>query len=152
TIQRPDPAILLRRIAERLDGIATAVGAEAPHLLADASFLAAIGRLELRDDTTQWVGDAARGGFVGSATLVGAPDDLARIIPVLQWGAALGVGKGTLQGAGRFVVGPVPPTARIVLQAKQPQPRPSPVASKPGAATRHPARSSARPRDRKRKQ
>ncbi len=126
TMQRPEPTVLLHRIAERLDAVAEAVGAEAPHLLDDTAFTAAIRRLEVRDDTTQWIGDDARGGFVGSAILAGAPDDLARIAHVLRWGAALGVGKGTLQGAGRFVVGPVPPTARMTLAAEGP---PQPVAS-----------------------
>ncbi|MGI8689142.1 MAG: CRISPR system precrRNA processing endoribonuclease RAMP protein Cas6 [Thermomicrobiales bacterium] len=122
-MQRPEPTVLLHRVAERLDAMAAAVGAEAPHLLDDTTFTAAIGRLEVRDDATQWIGDAARGGFVGSATLAGAPDDLARIANVLRWGAALGVGKGTLHGAGRFVLGPVPSTDRIILAASVPPAR-----------------------------
>jgi CRISPR-associated endoribonuclease Cas6 len=128
-LRQPDPAVLLRRIAERLDSVAAAVGADAPHLLADESFVAASERLEVRDDATQWIGDEARGGFVGSATLAGAPDDLARVAAALRWGAALGVGKGTLQGAGRFVVGPVSETARVTMPAevRQPSMRQTPV-------------------------
>lgn len=140
-LQRPEPAVLLHRIAERLDAVAAAVRADAPHLLDDEAFTAAIGRLELRDDAIRWIGDDARGGFVGSATLAGAPDDLARIAPVLRWGAALGVGKGTLHGAGRFVVGPVPPTARMTLATEE-SPHPvAPSRSKPApntARTRRP--------------
>lgn len=136
TMRRPDPAVLLRRIAERLDAVAMAVGADAPSLLTDESFSAAIERLELRDDATQWVGDDTRGGFVGGVTLAGAPEDLARVVAVLRWGGALGVGKGTLQGAGRFVVGPVPQTDRITFiaaterqPATQSRPKSSPAAS-----------------------
>ncbi len=150
TLQRPAPDILLRRIAERLDGIAAAVGADALNLLSDDSFMAALARLELRDDATQWIGDEARGGFVGSATLAGSPDDLARIMPVLRWGAALGVGKGTLQGAGRFVVGPVPETDHVTFVAESPQP-PVPLARpKPSPAKPRSRRPDAGPRRRKR--
>ncbi len=145
-MQRPEPAVLLHRIAERLDAVATAVGADAPHLLDDTTFTAAIGRLEVRDDATRWIGDEARGGFVGSATLAGAPDDLAQIANVLRWGAALGVGKGTLQGAGRFVVGPVPPTARITLAAEGPQRPVASPRSKPAPNTPRTRRPDARSR------
>ena len=106
TLKRPEPDVLLRRVAERIDAVAASVGVAPPNLLADEAFLAALAHLELRTDETQWVGDAAKGGFTGSATLGGPPDDLARIAHVLNWGAALGVGKGTLHGAGRFVVAP----------------------------------------------
>ncbi|MDQ2783670.1 MAG: CRISPR system precrRNA processing endoribonuclease RAMP protein Cas6, partial [Chloroflexota bacterium] len=145
-LQRPEPRVLLQRIAERLDAVAAAVGADAPHLLDDPTFTAAIGQLEMRDDATQWIGDDARGGFVGSATLVGAPDDAARIATVLRWGAALGVGKGTLHGAGRFVVGPVPPTARIALAAEEPQQPVASPRSKPAPNTPRTRRSDTRPR------
>jgi len=104
TVRRPDPTILLRRIAERLDVVAAAVGADAPQLLTDGSFTAEMERLGVRDGATQWIGDDARGGFVGSVSIAGAPDDLMQVAEALRWGAALGVGKGTLQGAGRFVV------------------------------------------------
>ena len=96
-------------------------------------------------------GDEARCGFVGSATLAGAPDDLARASAVLRWGAALGVGKGTLQGAGRFVVGPVPETARVELPINPPQRRSPSLPPKPRDAMRRPPRTAGRPRDRKRK-
>lgn len=129
TLRRPDPAVLLRRIAERLDAVAAAVGADEPRLLADDTFVAAIARLELHDDATRWVGDDARGGFVGGAALSGAPDDLARVADALRWGAALGVGKGTLHGAGRFVVGPVPPTARVQYATEAPPPQSLPGVS-----------------------
>jgi len=135
TLQRPEPVVLLHRIAERLDAVAAAVGADAPHLLDDATFTALIGRLEMRDDATQWIGDDARGGFVGSAMLAGATDDLAQIVHVLRWGAALGVGKGTLHGAGRFVIGPVPPTARITLAADLPPQLVTSSRSKPAPNT-----------------
>lgn len=135
-LRQPEPAILLRRIAERLDAVAAAVGADAPRLLTDDMLIAAIGRLERHDDMTQWIGDEARGGFVGSVTLHGAPDDLARITIILRWGAALGVGKGTLLGAGRFAVGAVPPTARILPAAETPRrliapPRPQAAPTRP---------------------
>lgn len=120
TIRHPEPGVLVRRIAERIGAVASSVGAVNPDLLSDDALLAAVDHLELRDDETHWIGDAAKGGFVGSAVLVGAPDDLARIAHVLRWGAALGVGKGTLYGAGRFVVGPVPPTARVVMDSNSP--------------------------------
>lgn len=141
TLQRPEPVVLLHRIAERLDAVAAAVGADVLHLLDDSTFTAAVGRLEMRDDAIQWIGDEARGGFVGSATLAGAPADVARVANVLRWGAALGVGKGTLHGAGRFVVGPVPPTARIAFATEGPQqpvasPRSKPTPNTP--RTRHP--------------
>lgn len=116
TLQRPEPELMLRRVAERIDAVASSVGVAKPDLLGDDTFLAAISRLDLHDDTVRWDGDAAKGGFIGSATLGGPPADLARIALALRWGAALGVGKGTLQGAGRFVVGPVPPTARVVME------------------------------------
>lgn len=146
-LRQPDPAILLRRIAERLDAVAAAVGADEPRLLTDDAFLAAIGRLELRDDALQWVGDEARGGYVGGVTLAGTPDDLARVTMILRWGATLGVGKGTLQGAGRFVVGPVPPTARIMPAAEVPlrptapsRPQPTPARLRTRSADRQPRR------------
>ncbi|MHB8645939.1 MAG: CRISPR system precrRNA processing endoribonuclease RAMP protein Cas6 [Thermomicrobiales bacterium] len=151
TMRRPDPAVLLRRIAERLDAVALAVGADAPRLLNDDAFVAAIERLELRDDTTRWIGDEARGGFVGNVTLVGSPDDLARVAAVLRWGAALGVGKGTLQGAGRFVVGPVPETARIAFNTESSR-LPAPLACPtPVAAIARTRRADALPRRRERK-
>src|SRR4051812_1595338 len=96
TVRHPDPSVLLRRVAERIDAVAASVGVEQPDLLADEAFVAATSRVELRKDATQWVGDAARGGFTGPATLGGAPEDLARVSEALRWGAALGVGKGTL--------------------------------------------------------
>jgi hypothetical protein len=115
TLKRPEPDVLLRRIAERIDAVAASVGVQQPNLLGDDTFLAALSHLELRADETHWIGDAAKGGFTGPATLGGPPDDLARIAHILNWGAALGVGKGTLHGAGRFVVGPVPLSARVVM-------------------------------------
>lgn len=151
TLQRPEPVVLLHRIAERLDAVAAAMGAEAPHLLDDPTFTAAVGRLEMHEDATQWIGDEARGGFVGSATLAGAPDDLARIANVLRWGAALGVGKGTLHGAGRFVVGPVPPTARIAFAAAEPPQPVAPPRSKPAPNTPRTRRPDARPHRPRRK-
>jgi len=151
TLRRPEPDVLLRRIAERLDGIAVAVGADEPMLLSDDSFTAALARLELRDDATQWIGDEARGGFVGGATLAGSPDDLARVVDVLRWGAALGVGKGTLQGAGRFVVGPVPPTDRVALIADAPRLPVPLVRPKPGPANPRSRRPDASPRRRDKK-
>ncbi|GEM_PF-5439625 len=150
-LRQPDTAVLLRRLAERLDAVAAAVGADEPHLLADASFLAVMERLAVRADATQWIGDETRGGFVGGATLVGSPDDLARIAVFVRWGAALGVGKGTLQGAGRFVVGPVPPTARVMLSVDPPPIQSSANVPKPGDATRHSRRPAERPRHRERK-
>ena len=150
TMRRPAPAVFLRRIAERLDAVAAAVGADAPDLLADQSFTAAIERLEFRDDATQWVGDEVRGGFVGGVTLTGSPEDLARVAAILRWGAALGVGKGTLQGAGRFVVGPVPPTDRITFV---PEAQRQSVASshpRPAPANRRTRRPEAKPRKRPR--
>ncbi len=151
TLQRPAPDVLLRRIAERLDSVAAAVGADEPRLLNDDSFMAALARLELRDDATQWVGDEARGGFVGSATLMGPPDDLARIAAVLRWGAALGVGKGTMQGAGRFVVGTVPSTDRITFVAESPRPAAPIARPASGPAARSSRRPDATPRRRNRK-
>ncbi|HEY8290839.1 MAG TPA: CRISPR system precrRNA processing endoribonuclease RAMP protein Cas6 [Thermomicrobiales bacterium] len=146
TMRRPDPAVLLRRIAERLDAVATAVGADAPGLLDDQSFTAAIERLEFRDDATQWVGDEARGGFVGGVTLAGAPEDLARVVAVVRWGAALGVGKGTLHGAGRFVVGSVPATDRIAFVTEAPRQPVATSRSKPAPATSRTRRPDAKPR------
>lgn len=113
--RHPEPVLLFRRVAERLDAVAASVGADEPRLLADENLTAAAERLQMRDDGTVWVGDTMRGGFVGPVTLAGDPGDLGRIAPVFRWGAALGVGKGTLHGAGRFVVGPVPETARVVM-------------------------------------
>jgi len=151
-LRRPDPAVLLRRIAERLDAVAAAVSADESRLLADDAFVAAIARLELRDDATRWIGDDARGGFVGGATLTGAPDDLARVADALRWGAALGVGKGTLQGAGRFIVGPVPPTARVLpaIEAPSPQAQAGTSLSSDAARAPHPPAASAHRRGRKR--
>jgi hypothetical protein len=125
-VQHPEPTLLIRRIAERLDAVADSVGVAEPGLLADGALVDASQRLQVRDDQTTWVGETARGGFVGTITLAGDPDDLARVAPVLRWGAALGVGKGTLHGAGRFVVGPVPDTVRIVMTAEPPPTRPDP--------------------------
>jgi hypothetical protein len=119
TLKRPAPDVLLRRVAERIDAVAASVGVAPPNLLGDEAFLAALAHLELRADETHWVGDAAKGGFTGSATLGGPPDDLTYIAHILNWGAALGVGKGTLHGAGRFVVGPVPLSARVVMPEEQ---------------------------------
>lgn len=140
TLQHPEPAVLLRRVAERIDAVAASVGAAKPDLLGDDAFLAAASRLELRDDETRWNGDAAKGGFTGSAALGGPPDDLARVAHVLRWGAALGVGKGTLHGAGRFLVGPVPPTARVAM----PDDRPRATAAPATAATQGRQRSAPR--------
>src|SRR5207245_2791332 len=98
--------------------VAASVGASEPHVLADDVLVDASQRLQVREDETRWVGDLTRGGFVGTVTLAGDPDDLARVAPILRWGAALGVGKGTLHGAGRFVVGPVPDTVRVVMTAE----------------------------------
>ncbi|MGI8857939.1 MAG: CRISPR system precrRNA processing endoribonuclease RAMP protein Cas6 [Thermomicrobiales bacterium] len=119
TLRRPEPDVLLRRVAERIDAVAASVGIAPPNLLGDDAFLASLSRLELRVDETRWMGDAARGGFTGPATFGGPPDDLARLPHILNWGAALGVGKGTLYGAGRFVVGPVPLSARVVMPDEQ---------------------------------
>ncbi len=151
TLHRPAPDVLLRRIAERLDGMAAAVGADEPKLLSDDAFTASLARLELRDDATQWIGDEARGGFVGGATLVGSPDDLARVVEVVRWGAALGVGKGTLQGAGRFVVGPVPATDRVTLVAENPRPAVPLARPKPSPANPRSRRPDARSRRRDKK-
>jgi hypothetical protein len=106
-----EPGLLVRRIAERLDAVADATSTEPPNLLGDSAPLDAAGRLTLAKDETRWEGDPARGGFIGAVALSGTADDLAAVLPVLHWGAALGVGKGTLEGAGRFVVGGVPVTA-----------------------------------------
>jgi len=128
TVQHPEPGVLLRRAAERIDAVAASVGAAKPDLLGDDEFLTAVDRLELRDDDTRWSGDAAKGAFTGSATLSGTAEDLARVVHVVRWGAALGVGKGTLHGAGRFVIDDVPSTARISLADIPPQRvTPSPV-------------------------
>jgi hypothetical protein len=151
TMRQPDSAVLLRRIAERLDAVAASVGADPPGLLADESFTAAIGRLELRDDATQWVGDEARGGFVGGVTLTGSPEDLARVAAVVRWGAALGVGKGTLHGAGRFVVGPVPPTDRIAFVTEEQRQPVASSRSRSAPANARTRRPEAKPRKRPRK-
>lgn len=119
TLRKPDPAVLIRRIAERLDTVAEAVGATKPDMLSDPALLRAQNGLRIGNDVTSWVGDAARGGFVGAVTLTGTPDDLAAVSPLLHWGVALGVGKGTLHGAGRFVVGAVPSTAVVEMPTRR---------------------------------
>ncbi len=115
SLRAPEPVVLVRRLAERLDAVALAMRAAPPDLLRDSVLLDAAARLHFMQDATAWVGDAARGGFVGAVTLAGPAGDLARVLPVLRWGAALGVGKGTLEGAGRFALGPVPATVYPIL-------------------------------------
>lgn len=114
----PEPLLLIRRIAERLDAVAEAVGAESPNLLANDTLLSAAGRIAIAKDETRWEGDPARGGFVGAVTLSGTANDLAAVLPALHWGAALGVGKGTLEGAGRFILGDMLQTARATVSTR----------------------------------
>ena len=138
SLTSPAADVLMRRIAERLDAVATAAGVTPPGLLDQEGFVAAIARLRLSDDTTTWIGDPKRGGFVGSVRLAAEPDDLAIIVPLLHWGGALGVGKGTLHGAGRFVIGPVPATARVDTAAAAPERagREKPPSMQPGQRPR----------------
>ncbi len=119
TLRAPDLTILVRRIAERLDAVAERVGAATPDILMNETIIEAAGRVRVRDAGVRWLGDPAKGGFVGPVTLVGESADLAMLAPVLRWGAALGVGKGTLTGNGRFVVGPVPPSAVVTLPSNE---------------------------------
>lgn len=119
TLVTPDPAILVRRIAERLDAVAEGVGATKLELLSDPALSRALDGLRIGTSAISWIGDPTKGGFVGSATLTGSQEDLAIVAPLLRWGAALGVGKGTLHGAGRFVVGAVPSTAVVELPSRQ---------------------------------
>ena len=130
SLRAPEPVVLVRRLAERLDSVAAAMRAAPPDLLRDGTLLEAAARLTIARDETAWTGDAARGGFVGAVTLAGAPDDRARVLPALRWGAALGVGKGTLEGLGRFALGPPPATA-YPLPPAEPEAAPPPGAQGP---------------------
>lgn len=152
SLRAPEPVVLVRRLAERLDAVAMAMRAAPPDLLRDGALLDATARLRFTQDATAWAGDAARGGFVGAVTLAGPAADLARVLPVLRWGAALGVGKGTLEGAGRFVLGPVPATA-YPIPPEEEKPLTPPAAPRPvrrGAQpTPAPRRDTSRPSGRK---
>lgn len=124
TLREPAPQVLVQRILERLESVAAAVEATFPYAIRPDAALASAGRLRLTSVAMHWEGSPERGGFVGTAALVGTPDDLTMVLRVLHWGQTLGVGKGTQQGAGRFVLDPVPPTARVELpNPTDPRPR-----------------------------